>query len=257
VSKGFRLTPRAEALQKPLADVLGGISSLVASGPSDLADLEQTLRLSVADYGIAVFIGPLLASLARHAPGLDLVCLPWFGAEEAHAALEAGTLELAISVLAPSNLRSRPILDESYVVAMREGHPAQPLTLARWVQFPHIVVSGRGSPSGPLDSVLAERGQRRRVGVVVPSFFSVPSLLRDSDHLALVPETLARLSSGITWSEPPLPVPGFQVCAVWHPRRDADLALCFVRDEIAALATRLPTPPARAVSRRRRKQQKG
>jgi DNA-binding transcriptional LysR family regulator len=164
------------------------------------------------------------------------VCLPWSGADDAHAALEAGELDLAISVLGPSNLRFRTILRETYVVALREGHPALPLTLARWLAFPHIIVSGRGSAIGPLDTVLAERGLRRKVGVVVPSFLAVPSLLVQSDHIALIPERLARLSSGITWSKPPLAVPGYDVALVWHPRSDDDAALGFVRDEIARLA---------------------
>jgi DNA-binding transcriptional LysR family regulator len=139
-------------------------------------------------------------------------------------------------VLAPSNLHFRSILHESYVVALREGHPALPLTLTRWLAHPHVVVSGRGSAVGPLDTVLAERGLRRRVGLVVPSFLAVPSLLLQSDLIALIPERLARLSSGIAWSKPPLPVPGFDVALVWHPRRDGDAALAFVRDEIARLA---------------------
>jgi hypothetical protein len=122
-------------------------------------------------------------------------------------------------------------------LALREGHPALPLTLARWLAHPHVVVSGRGSSAGPLDTALAERGLRRTVGVVVPSFLAVPSLLMQSDHIALIPERLARLTSGIIWSKPPLPVPGYDVALVWHPRSDDDVAASFVRDEIARLAS--------------------
>jgi hypothetical protein len=31
-------------------------------------------------------------------------------------------------------------------------------------------------------------------------------------------------------------VPGFDVAVVWHPRRDSDRAVSFVRDEIVRLA---------------------
>jgi DNA-binding transcriptional LysR family regulator len=209
VSRGLRPTPRAQALRAPLAELLVGVSSLVSSGSADLRTLKQTLRLSVVDYGVASFIPPLLASLAEQAPGIDLVCVPWSGAEEAHAALDAGALDLAISMPSPSSLRFRTIFRESYLVAMREKHPARKLTLARWLEYPHVVVSGRGSATGALDAVLAERGQRRRVGVVVPSFLAIPHLLSQSDLLALVPETLCHMSSGLAYAAPPLPVPGF------------------------------------------------
>jgi DNA-binding transcriptional LysR family regulator len=251
VPGGLRATPRAQALRSPLTDLLAGVSSLVSSGSADLRTLKQSLRLSVVDYGLALFVPPLMASLAERAPGIDLVCVPWSGAEEAHAALEAGTLDLAISVSAPASLRFRPIFTESYVVAMREKHPARRLTLARWLEYPHVVVSGRGSATGALDAVLAERGQRRRVGVVVPSFLAIPPLLLQSDLLALVPETLSRLASqGLVHVAPPLPVPGFEVTLVWHPRRDADPAVRFVRDELARLAA--PELRARAGGSRRR-----
>lgn len=176
--RGLELTARARALRDPLGELRRGVLALVESSPAvPLAGVEQTVRLSVADYGVAAFIGPLLASLAERAPGIDLVCLPWSGADDAHAALEAGSLDLAVSVPAPSNLRFRTMLNERYVVVLREGHPALPLTLSRWLRHPHIVVSGRGSSLGALDAVLAERGLRRRVSVVVPSFLAVPPLL--------------------------------------------------------------------------------
>jgi DNA-binding transcriptional LysR family regulator len=233
---GLELTPRARALRDPLAELLRGVSTLVEPSVIDLSSIERRVRLSVVDYGVSAFVGPLLQAIARRAPGIELVCLPWSGAEDAHAALEAGNLDLAISVLAPANLRFRPILHETYVVAMRENHPAAKLTLARWLAHPHLVVSGRGSPIGPLDTVLAERGQRRRVSVVVPHFLVVPSLLLQSDLIALIPERLARLSSGLIWAKPPLPVPGFDVALVWHARSDDDAAIGFVRDELARIA---------------------
>lgn len=179
------------------------------------------------------------------------------GADDAHAAIEAGSLDLALSVPAPSNLRFRTILHQTYIVALRDNHPALPLTLARWLAHPHIVVSGRGSAVGPLDTVLAERGRRRRVGAVVPSFLAVPALLVRSDYIALIPERLARLPSGIVWSKPTVPVPGFDVALVWHPRSDADAAVSFVRDELTRLASEAdagagaPSRPARPASPRR------
>jgi DNA-binding transcriptional LysR family regulator len=238
VPGGLAPTPRAQALREPLSALLAGVSTLVAPDAVALEQLEQTVRLSIVDYGVPLLIAPLLRVLAERAPGIDLVCLPWSGADEAHEALAAGALDLAISVAAPATLRSRPLLREEYVVAMRRRHPAAKLTLASWLAYPHVVVSGRGSASGPLDAVLSERGRSRRVAAVVPSYLAVPSLLASSDLLALVPETLAvRASEPLTWCRPPLPVPGFDVELVWHPRRDRDRALGFVRETLVVIAS--------------------
>jgi DNA-binding transcriptional LysR family regulator len=252
-AEGLELTVRARALRDPLSELLRSVSTLVSPARIDLKTLVQVVRLSIVDYGISALLPAVLQSAAEHAPGLDLACLPWTGAEAAHDALIKGDLDLAISVPAPSNLRIRPLLNEKYVVAMRAGHPAAALTLARWLAYPHVVVSGRGSPSGPLDTVLAERGLVRRVGLVVPSFLTVPELLKNSDLLALVPEQLVKVSSGLVWSPPPVAVPGFEVVLTWHPRCDTDVAVTFVRDQLtrAVQATEAGAAPAKPRRRAR------
>jgi DNA-binding transcriptional LysR family regulator len=236
VPRGLKLTPRAEALRAPLAEVLHGASALIGSRTVDLAAIVQTVRLSVVDYWIPVLMGTVLEAIAARAPGMNLVCMPWSGAGDTHAGLEAGTLDLAMSLVAPSSLRFRTIRRERYVVAMRTGHPARRQLARRWLDYPHVVVSGQGVAVGDPDVALAEQGLRRRVAIVVPSFLSVPSLLTKSDLVALIPDTVARLAAGIAWARPPIPVPGFDVALAWHARRDADPATVFLRDQIAAAA---------------------
>jgi DNA-binding transcriptional LysR family regulator len=237
VPRGLKLTPRAEALREPLGEVLRGAAALVSRDEAVLATLNQSIRLSVVDYWIPVFMGTVLESIAREAPGLDVLCLPWAGASATHAGLQTGSLDLAMSLVAPSTLRFEPVRHETYVLAMRRGHPAERHVRARWLDYPHIVVSGDGSTTSAADTALAgltPSGKKRRVALVVPSFLAVPGLLVQSDSMALIPDTVARLASGITWTKPPLPIAaGFDVALVWHARRDADLATAFLRDEIA------------------------
>ncbi|AKF04231.1 LysR family transcriptional regulator [Sandaracinus amylolyticus] len=238
---GLRPTPRAESLRPALRDALESTARLVARARPDLSTIVQTVRWSVVDYGLPLFVPPLLASLAEHAPGIDLVVSPWSGAEDALAAVSDGALDLAVSVHAPgaSELRWQRLFEERYVVAMRADHPARRrFTLERWLALPHVVVSGRGQASGALDAALAARGLSRRVGLVVPSFLAVPAIVAGSDLVALVPERVLRavVCPGIVAREPPLAVSGFEVGLGWHPRRDGDLATMRVAQEIVRIA---------------------
>ena len=99
---------------------------------------------------------------------------------------------------------------------------------------------------GGLDLAITVRGKTRRVGLVVPSFLAVPSLLADSDLLALVPESL--LATGpyprLTHRQPPLSVPPVDIGVAWHRRRDHDVATMHV--------VRALVETARSVTRRRR-----
>lgn len=101
-----------------------------------------------------------------------------------------GTTDLAISVFPDmdDDIHRDELLAESYVIALRPGHPAIPgFGLDAWLAWPHILVSGRGEARSPLDAELARLGRARRVGLVVPSFGLVPDVLRGSDMIAMLP----------------------------------------------------------------------
>ncbi len=240
---GMRLTPAAEALRLPLRDAFGSIATLVRRGKTDLATVRQTVRVVIADAP-AVMLLPVLpvlhARLVRTAPGITLAVLPWRGGTEAVRQLAAGEVELVASVLPTLDpaFRKVPLFDEHYVVAMRSDHPAtQGLCLHSWLGCPHVVVSGSGSTTAGLDTALAVHGLSRRVGVVVPSFAMVPPLLSGSDLVALLPsrcvtpDVAARLATFV----PPVPIDGFRLDLAWHMRRDGDLVVRHVADEMRAL----------------------
>src|SRR5262245_8099059 len=76
---GMRLTPRAEALRAPLREALAAAERVVGSA-ADLETLEQTVKLSIVDYGVDLLVAPLYAALAKSAPRITLAILPWIGA---------------------------------------------------------------------------------------------------------------------------------------------------------------------------------
>jgi len=254
------LTPFARALIAPLEQALAGVASLVAPR-GDLATLTQTVRWSISDYGLALFAPRLRATLSQSAPGLDLIATPWAGADHARAQVSDGTIDLVVTVLAQgaTQLRWKPAFTDRLVVAMRRDHPARrKLTLDEWLRYPHVVVSGRGEPTGSLDAMLGSLGKARRVAMVVPSFLAVPSILAASDLTALVPVCL--LATGpyprLITRAPPVAVPPFDLGVAWHGRRDRDLATMHVVQSLVDIAAGLdtiasPSRPSRVRSARR------
>lgn len=233
----MRLTPAAEALRVPLRDALGSIATLVRRGGTDLATVRQTVRVTVADALAVMLLPTLHARLVRTAPGVTLAVLPWRGGTEGVRQLAAGEVELVASVLptlAPV-FRKVPLFDEHYVVVMRSDHPAvQDFCLESWLGYPHVVVSGSGSSTARLDTELAAYGLSRRVGMVVPSFVVVLPLLSASDLMALLPSrSISRdVAAKFATFLPPVPVNGFRLDLAWHMRRDEDLVVRHVADEM-------------------------
>lgn len=234
----MRLTPKAQTLRGPLKALLADVVDLIDPPEVPLSEVRQTLRISMADYPALLVTAPVQQQLQQSAPGIDLVIQPWQGAEAARLDLLEGAADLAISVFPPAedDLHREELFVERYVVAMRTGHPAADnLNLTTWLAHPHILVSGRGDPRTPLDAELAGRGLTRRVGLVVPSFQTVASLLRGSDLIAMLPSRVVDAEGDLISLQPPIPVPGFSLHLAWHRRRSKDVALRHTAGIIASI----------------------
>lgn len=245
----MRRTPRGDALRAPLKALLSEVEALVNPPEIPLGAIRQSVRLMLADQIAALLIPRLLDRLRATAPGIDLVVRSWRGAEQAYTDLLSGDVHLAMSMFdrEAEGIDRRHILDEHYVVVMRRGHPATAaFDLDAWLAFPHVVVSGSGEARTPLDARLAESGQRRRVGIVVPSFMMVPDILLATDFIAMMPAHAIRdgLRDGIAVHAPPLPVDGFPLHLAWARRARGDRGLMHVTNELADLVAALVAPGA-------------
>lgn len=244
---GMRLTPKAESLRDPLKTLLVSIAAVVDAPEEPLAEIRQTVRILTADFPGILIAGALHRALAQSAPGIDLVIQPWHGAPEALESLARGASDIALSVfptLDGAAFHRETLVEEHYVIAMRKDHPAaHHVTLENWLAFPHILVSGRGDTRTPFDDQLAALGKTRRVGIVVPSFLMVPSLLDDSDLIAMMPSHCLppEVATRFHVALPPIPVSGFPLHLAWHRRRDKDPAVRHVADEVRTLFGALTT----------------
>lgn len=246
----MRLTPKGEALRRPLAAILHQIESALDLELPQLAQIRQAVHIVMAD-ALGAFLGrSLQQAVGRAAPGIDLVLHPWEGGAAALAKLAGGTVDLAVSVLPALDQRlfhAEQVFAECYVVAMRDNHPAaNDFGLDAWCDWPHVLVSAEGGTHTSVDDVLATVGKARRVAMVVPSFLLVPELLRCSDMMALIPTlcTAGGAGRGLAILAPPLPLEGFALQLAWHRRRDHDQAVRYVADEITKLLHAADLPKA-------------
>lgn len=240
--RGMTPTKRALELQTPLHEALEGVRAVVTAGTRfDPATAALTIAVAASDYVQYALLMPLAFRLRREAPGVRLA---WRALDATALAGQTERGEVDVAFLtpetAPEQLRSRKLLDERYVVIVRRGHPqvSRKLGLDQLCALDHVVVSPRGGGfSGVTDAVLAAHGRERRVVLSVPSFLMVPELVARSDMAALVPERIARdHADRLQLLEPPVPVPGYAIAMVWHPRTARHPALAWFRDQVRSLA---------------------
>jgi DNA-binding transcriptional LysR family regulator len=249
------LTAKAEELQAPVRAVLDDVRRLVRTRDIPLRDLRATVHLAMADYPAAVVVPLLWARLQKTAPGLALVVHAWTDHTREQERLRRGEVGLALSTLPvpPDDIEREHVADEHYVGVTRKGHPlGRTPTLAQFVAYPHVLVSATGARTSPFDARLAERGQKRTVGISLPSFLAVPSVVLESDAIAMIPRSIARHwapARPLAQFKLPLDPGTFTVDLAWHKRRSHDVAVQAVRKALSAIVARLlryPVGSARA-----------
>lgn len=239
--RGLLATPRAQALAVPLKQLLDESQRLVAPDVFDPAHAEATLTVSSNDYMQRALLAPLVKALRSEARQIRLAIAPPVIAGLSEA-LARGQIDLALTIpeFAMSDLPSRLLYRERYVVAVRRQHPlarGAAMTVERFCNYDHVLVSPTGgSFEGPTDLALARLRLRRKVRYSVSSFLLIPEILQTDDLVALVPSRLLRQDKRLVVLEPPVEVPGFDVIAVWHPRVDKDKAHRWLRSRLVQIA---------------------
>jgi DNA-binding transcriptional LysR family regulator len=170
--RGFELTPRARQLHEELASLLPQINRVITGVSFDPASTEATFRIALTDYAALVIAPRLTAKLAGHAPHTVLDLVAW--GDTAFTDLERGRLDLAFWVNdAPAPLMSETLFEEDFICVMAADHPAhdRPLTVERYLAFPHAVVAVLDGRQTVIEQ------QFEALGYIATSACACPSLL--------------------------------------------------------------------------------
>ncbi len=259
--KGVVATARAAELRGPISEILAGVRSVIGSAqPFDSKTSKRRFTIGALDGVSAVILPPLVAELARLAPGVDLgvrQLLPTEGGpperawQSAFSDLEARALDVAVLPHGgvPARFSVESLYNEDFVTAMRVGHPfADDASLDRYCSTQHLVVSLGGDAHGFVDEALAKRGRSRRVALTVPSFLLAMGVLAETDLIGALPRRFVAAHAsrfGIVAREAPLPLPRFRLHAIASRAALMDTGVTWLVDAIARAA------PEAAKERRR------
>jgi DNA-binding transcriptional LysR family regulator len=260
-ASGMQPTPRALAMAGPLRSALRQIGGALGSELFSPATTDREFVIAANDYITMLMMGSLSGDLQLHAPFSSLVIRPSTRIDLA-GQIDLGRIDVAIGVFAeiPARFRSMPLWTQVDSLAMRRDHPLAGVTPSRQdlLDYPLLAVSLGGAEEGAVDGYISERGLARqsemfdrqalrlalaphipRLRMLVAHALALPSLLGNSDMLAVLPSPLGKvfardhglLSAPLPYS--PRPV---EVHAVWHERSDADPAHTWMRERLAQLA---------------------
>jgi len=241
-SHGILPTPRAEALARPVKELLANAQSLVTLEVFDPATAETTIKICGSDYLQYAVISPLVAAIRKVAPKIKVMVAPRPDANALADLFARGEMDLCISareVVLP-DLTSRLLYRDRYICVARKNHPlkARRISVKQLCAFDHLLVDPTGmSPSGVVDAIMSKSGYRRRVAMAVPTFHLLFDILGSDDFIAFVPAGLLRKRrSDLRVFDTTLALPAIEVLASWHPRLSGDAQHKWLRELLVKIA---------------------
>lgn len=244
-SNDMEPTALAESLVESLAGLLAQIEALLWHDQAfDPATADRELAVAVTDFVEATLMPVVLPRLGLGS-GLRLR-LRRLGSELPERALADGDIDLAVGTIlsAPMVMRVSMLYRETFAAIVRRDHPclAAPLTLETYAALGHVLIAAPGDGPGIVDVALGAHGLRRNVVLRTPHFLTVAPLVAATDLICTLPTRIAHAGSqrhDVVVLEPPLPVAGFDISMFWHPRRERDPAVQWLREQLRAAAETL------------------
>lgn len=163
------------------------------------------------------------------------------------AKLADGHLDLIMTpeqFLSPDHPR-KLLFNEDYVVIGWNQNPVfgRQLTEETFFSCPYVAVEISGTRSF-IEAAMLERGDRRQIDCVVPSFGLVPWLLPETNLLALMHKRLADIftvNMPLATAPVPFEIPVMREMVQYHRARENDAGLHWLIERFTRFATQTQT----------------
>lgn len=236
---GMEPTPHATELiniLKKAEDLLQ--SALGHQVMFDPVGSDRLFHICSRDIGQRRLLPRLMRRLEEVAPSVRVAFHNF--SEDTPKLLQSGEVDLAIGFTPPmgAGFCQQTLFTERYVCAVSVNHPRvrSELTLEQLQEERHIVVSTSGTGHLMVEKAMESKGIRRKVGLLLPSFFGVEAIIASTTFLMLLPEKVGLVMAqpgNIRVTNLPFPSPSYRVTQNWHERYSRDPANIWLRRIVA------------------------
>mgnify|MGYP000231694526 FL=1 len=227
-----------ESMRPGLTQIQSAVNQFHAFDP---ANQRKTYSLALRDILESTFLPKLMGRLESY-PELEIVSqrVP---RRDMETQLAAGKLDFAVDVLLPvSNQTGHELLrHDRLVVLARKGHPLTGggLTLDKYLEAKHVLVSSRSEGPGIEDFELSRFGVQRNIRLRCQHYYAACRVAEGTDLLLTMPENYARIiaeQADIDILTTPADLPGIDVHLYWHKAYEREPALIWFREQLASIA---------------------
>ena len=240
-SAGMEPTPHAVALINMLEKAEHLLQSALGHQVVfDPRTSDRLFRVHSTDIAQVTLLPKLMRRIRTIAPSvcvkLDRI------SNETPKLLESGELDLAVGFFLPmgAGFCQQRLFKEKFVCAVRKDHPRidSTLTVKQFEAEGHLAIATCGTGHGVVEKAIEAKRIRRKVGLTVPSFLGIVSIIASSDYIVIVPEQLGKhfsTAGSIKTVEVPFEIPCYQIMQHWHERYSQDPSSRWLRAQMADL----------------------
>ncbi|MAK56316.1 MAG: LysR family transcriptional regulator [Pusillimonas sp.] len=234
-------TPIAEQLHELVASAIALLEATMAYQPHfDPENDARLFRIAMTDVGQIVVLPHILNTFRDIAPHIqiDVITIT----NEIADQLQHGEVDLALGFVPDLDGRyvQRNLFEDGFACLVREGHPRvkDALTVRSYQDEEHVIVKTSGTGHLIIEHNLQQQGLYRKVGVQVPNFIGVATVVGSSNLIATLPGRAAQLlarAHGVRVMKLPLDMPSYYVRQSWHERMQHDPAHKWLRNKVAEI----------------------
>jgi DNA-binding transcriptional LysR family regulator len=241
----MELTPRAERLRAPLADILQQVRTLVVADTFDPTTSTRRFRLMGPDHVFDLVLPLLLTRIRAEGPDVRLDVGQWTGRAFMTPDL-ARSVDLVLSCATNdfAGFYRERLYSDTDAIAVRRNHPdaGRVGDMEIFTTVGHVAVIGYGQQEDMVDPWLAENGVTRRIELVAPSYLQALHLVAQTDLIAVVPRRqIEALTNdlGLLAVSPPLDPGNFDEFMFFPTRLVADPGALWLRAHVREVARTL------------------
>lgn len=236
VGRRMEPTPRAEALQQAVRDVLVRVDSTITMQPSfDPTQSDRIFKIFASDYTQLVVCPHVMAAAAAQRSTVSFEFLPQV--DNPQRDLERGEADLLVL---PRSLMSAEhphevLYEERFVCVVWSGSELArvPLTTERYLAAGHVIMRPQERRAHTFeDAFIRKRGVERRVVATSYGFAPMAGLLLGTELIATLHVRLARQMERV-WPLAIVPCPidiaPMEQAIQWHTYRTQDQGIVWLR----------------------------
>jgi DNA-binding transcriptional LysR family regulator len=220
-ANGLCLTSRAHGLQSQLQGILNDIKDMLEPPSQNPAQMKGEITIATRDYEIATVLPKVIQQVTQHAPDLKISIMTL--TNENFDLLEMQEVDFIITASESDSatLHRKMLFEDDFVCLLSADNPIEPheLTLKKFIELKHGMISISGFGPGIVDLELAKNNLQREVMLRTSHFLCIPYLIVNTNLIITLPRKLGELlrqQANIKLLEAPLPIAAFPVYLYWH-----------------------------------------